>query len=250
LIVILLILPQLVLSGALVPLPEYVTAPTATRWGFQALVGIAGVGSSVSADACWLLPEEQRNLLTADNKEANCSCLGTNMLHEESCNFPGLGDFYTPAIDQPPPEEPPPLGERPAEPVLPPQPEEPPDDADQVAKAEYAAAVQAWLEEVQQIQEQSKAEFDAYEAEAQVFQAQMVEYQTARLEWEGARLAAVNLAEGLVGSVKKDFGWTFVNKGDSVAYGSMIVSTWMAQLIISGILFVLILLLQKRKDVT
>ena len=250
LIVILLILPQLVLSGALVPLPEAVTTPTATRWGFQALVGIAGIGSSVSADTCWLLPEEQRNLLTAEDKQANCSCLGTNMLKEESCTFPGLGDFYTPAIDQPPPEEPAPLGERPAEPVLPPQPEEPADDADQIAKAEYAAAVQAWLEEVQAIQEQSKAEFDAYEAEAQIFQAQMVEYQSARLEWEGARLAAVNLAEGLVGSVKKDFGWTFVDKDDNVAFGRMIVSTWAAQLIISGVLFVLILLLIKRKDVT
>jgi hypothetical protein len=60
----------------------------------------------------------------------------------------------------------------------------------------------------------------------------------------------VEPAEGLIGSVKKDFGWTFVNKDDAGAYGRMLVSTWSAQLIISGILFGLILLLQKRKDVT
>jgi ABC-type multidrug transport system ATPase subunit len=250
LIVILLILPQLVLSGALVPLPTYITAPTATRWGFQALTGIAGIGSSVSADACWLLPDEQRALLTAEDKQANCSCLGTNLLRQESCNFPGLGDFYTPAIDEAPPEEPPPLGEKPAEPVLPPQPEEPPDDADAVAKAEYAAAVQTWLEEVQTIQEQSKVEFAAYEAEAQIFQAQMVDYQTELINWQIARAAAVEPAEGLVGQVKKDFGWTFVDKDDTAAYGQMLVSTWSAQLIISGVLFGLILLLIKRKDVT
>ncbi len=250
LIVILLILPQLVLSGALVPLPESVTAPTATRWGFQALVGIAGIGSSVSADACWLLPEEQRALLTAEDKQANCRCMGVNLLDQESCNFPGLGGFYNPAIDQPPPEEPPPLSEKPAEPELPPQPEDPGDEADAVARAEYATAIQAWLEEVQQIQEQSKAEFAAYEAEAQVYQAQMVDYQANLVNWQIARAAAVEPAEGLIGSVRKDFGWTFVNKDDAGAFGRMLASTWSAQLIISGILFGLILVLQKRKDVT
>jgi hypothetical protein len=197
-----------------------------------------------------LLPEEQRDLLTAEDKQANCLCMGTNLLREESCNFPGLGDFYTPAIDQPPPEEPPPLGEKPAEPVLPPQPEDPGDDADAVAKAEYATAIQAWLEEVQLVQEQSKAEFAAYEAEVQVFQARMVDYQTELINWQIARAAAVEPAEGLVGQVRKDFGWTFVDKDNTAAFGQMILSTWSAQLIISGILFVLILLLIKRKDVT
>ena len=47
------------------------------------------------------------------------SCSDTNALREESCTFPGLGSFYRPAVDQPPPQEPPPLGEKPAEPELP-----------------------------------------------------------------------------------------------------------------------------------
>jgi hypothetical protein len=250
LIVILLILPQLVLSGALVPLPEYVSAPTATRWGFQALIGIAGVGSDVASDACWYLPEEQQALLTSEDKQANCACMGINMLNEESCSFPGLGNFYTPAIDQPPPVEPPPLSDRPAEPELPPQPEDPGEDADVIAKAEYAAAVQTWIEEVQVIQADAKAELNAYEAEVEVYQAKIVDYQTELINWQIARAAAVEPAEGLISQVKKDFGWTFVDKNDAPSFSRMIAITWAAQLGISAFLFVLILLLQKRKDVT
>jgi hypothetical protein len=57
------------------------------------------------------------------------------MLKQENCNYPGLGEFYNPAIDQPPPVEPPPLGEPPPEPVLPERPVEPFDQSDNVAMA-------------------------------------------------------------------------------------------------------------------
>ncbi len=58
LIVILLIIPQVVLGGALIPVPEYVSAPTSSRWAFEAVVGISGIGSAVAADLCWALPED------------------------------------------------------------------------------------------------------------------------------------------------------------------------------------------------
>jgi len=38
-------------------------------------------------------------------KDENCRCLGTNALRQESCNYPGLGQFYNPVIDQPVPQE-------------------------------------------------------------------------------------------------------------------------------------------------
>ena len=45
-------------------------------------------------------------------------------------------------------------------------------------------------------------------------------------------------------------GWSFVDKEDSAAYWAKIIRTWMVQLGIILILFVAILFLQKRKDVT
>ena len=51
--VILLVLPNIVLSGALVPLPNTVSAPASTRWAFEAFMAITGPGSDVAADICW-----------------------------------------------------------------------------------------------------------------------------------------------------------------------------------------------------
>ena len=93
LIIILLMLPQIVLGGALVPLPEIVSAPTSTRWAFQAFMAITESGSDVARDACWQLPEEQQQQLGLDERDANCNCMGTNALREESCNFPGIGAY-------------------------------------------------------------------------------------------------------------------------------------------------------------
>ena len=50
-------------------------------------------------------------------------------------------------------------------------------------------------------------------------------------------------------SINRDFGWTFVNKEDTEAYWTKILGTWSAQGVMITILFVLILILQKRKDV-
>src|SRR5690606_13816295 len=80
LIVTLLVLPQIVLAGALVPLPEFVTGVTSTRWAFQNFMAITGAGSDVAADACWLLTEdEQKALATNPEAMAGCRCLGTNI---------------------------------------------------------------------------------------------------------------------------------------------------------------------------
>ena len=73
LLLILFIIPQMVLSGALVQLPDVETMPASMRWAFQAFVGISGAGSDVAADACWNLPKDQRDNLTLDQKNAQCS---------------------------------------------------------------------------------------------------------------------------------------------------------------------------------
>ena len=261
LIIILLMLPQIVLGGALVPLPEIVSAPTSTRWAFQAFMAITESGSDVARDACWQLPEEQRQQLGLDERDANCNCMGTNALREESCNFPGIGASYDPAIDESPPVEPgdppPQPGDRPPEPELPPKPEEPADDTDFVALSEYRDALRVWEAEVQVIQDGYRAEIADYEAEINIYQAELeayqaevVDYQMARAEYEGRRIGAVGPAEVIIGQSVRDFGWTFVNKQDTGAYWGTLVTTWSAQFVIIGLLFVAILILQKRKDVT
>jgi ABC-type multidrug transport system ATPase subunit/pSer/pThr/pTyr-binding forkhead associated (FHA) protein len=249
LIVILLMLPQIVLGGALVPLPDFVSAPMSTRWAFQAFMGTVGVGSDVAADVCWNLTEEEQGLLTLEDKEnLGCKCLGLNALRQESCNFPGVGKFFTEAIDQLPPTEPPPPPERPLDPDVPDPPAEPEDQSDTVAVADYLAALQDYQTLVEQIQADAEAEFAEYESEIEVYQAQVVSFQEELVNWQITREAAALPAEGLIYTFAKDFSWTFVDKNNPDKFWPFIYRTWIVQGVIISVLFFAILLLQKRKD--
>jgi ABC-type multidrug transport system ATPase subunit/pSer/pThr/pTyr-binding forkhead associated (FHA) protein len=250
LLMILLIVPQIVLSGALAPVPETISAVASTRWAFESFIGITGMGSDVAADACWQLPEELRDAMTLEDKVANnCNCMGAAIFTPGSCNFPGIGQFYEPEVDQTPPAEPPPLGERPPEPEIPPAPEPPADQTDQVAMVQYLNALQAYQDDVALIQDQYRSEIELYEAQADVFKAQMEDYQETRLEYEAARSTAINSAESVIGSVRDEFGWAYVNKHDAQVFWRWLLGTWAGQLVLILVYIVLILLLIKRKDV-
>ena len=249
LLMILLIVPQIVLSGALAPVPEQVSAIASTRWAFQSFVGISGMGSDVAADPCWQLDESLRDAMTLDDKAANnCRCMGVAIFTPGSCDFPGLGQYYSPEIDQPAPVEPPPLGDRPTEPEIPPAPEPPVDQNDQVAMVQYLNALQDYQDEVTLIQDEFRNQLELYESRADVFQARMEDYQKTRLSYEAARNTAVASAEGMIENVKKEFGWAFVNKDDPDVFWPWIAKLWLAQAILIGVYFVLILFLIKRKD--
>ena len=268
LIVILLMLPQIVLGGALVPLPEAISAPTSTRWAFQAFMAATGSGSDVAADACWQLPNDERDRLLNSSVEAKsdfgCTCMGLAVLDAASCNFPGLGENALREIPPPPEEpvlvDPAPLRPEPSAPVLPPEPQRPADETDTVAIAEYLDALEAYQAEVEEIQAGFQADLDAYRAEAAVFQSETVAVETARAEYLEARarweadnqtaIAEVVIpAESKIALAERDFGWLFVDKNNDVEYWGTITTTWIAQSVIIGILFFLILILQKRKDV-
>ncbi len=260
LIVVLFMLPQIVLGGALVPLPEAITAPISTRWAFQAFMGITGVGSDVAADACWQLEDEVQDQMDLAFKDENCRCMGTNALHEESCNYPGLGQFYNPVIDQPPPQEftedPPLEPVEPPRPEIPPQPVEPQDQSDNVAMGKYREALQAWQVEVDEIDKAYSAEIERFRGETNLYKTQLQSYQDraveakeVQVEYRIAVETAVLPAEELIRQFYPGFGWTFVDKNNTAAYQGMILKTWAAQLVIIFILFVLIMFLLKRKDV-
>jgi hypothetical protein len=249
LIMILLLVPQIVLSGALAPLPNAASAPAATRWTFEALMGITGAGSDVDADPCWKLDTQLRDSLTLDDKEnLGCRCMGTNIFDPESCYFPGLGEFYHPAVDAEQPVEPAPLGDPPQEPVMPDPPEPPADQSDQIAVSAYLVALQDYQDEVKTIQDQYKAEIEDYQAKTDVYKAEVTAYQTELAEWGIDRMSAISGAESLISSMNGDFGWTFVNKEDTPYYYGRIGTTWLAQGVLIIIMFAITLFLIKRKD--
>ncbi len=250
LLVIILMLPQIVLGGALIPLPTFVSAPTSTRWAFEALMSITGPGSDLAADICWALPTDVRIAMTLQDKQANgCRCMGLNMLKEESCNFPGLGSFYDPAVDQPMPVEPAPLGPPPPEPVIPERPVQPLDQSDNVAMADFFQKLQEWETQANAIQADYKQQIEAYQAQSEVYKSEVITYQTELAEWQVGQGSAVSPAEFAVNKYYTDLGWTAVNKDDPVAYLGKIIKAWFVQSFIILLLFGAILFLQKRKDV-
>jgi len=250
LLVIILMLPQIVLGGALIPLPNFISAPTSTRWAFEALMSISGAGSDVAADICWALPPDVREAMTSDDKlNYGCRCMGLKMLDEESCNYPGLGKFYNPAIAEPPPIAPPPFGDPPPQPVLPERPVEPTDQSDSVAMADFFTALKAWEGQASQIQEDYKRQIEAYQAQSEVYKSEVISYQTTLAEWQIAQTSAVTPAEAIVNQFYSNFPWIYADKEDSTAYWAKLTKTWLVQSSIITILFVAILFLQKRKDV-
>jgi ABC-type multidrug transport system ATPase subunit len=251
LLVIILMLPQIVLGGALIPLPSFVSAPTSTRWAFEALMSISGAGSDVAADVCWQLPEDVRKAMTIEDKlEYGCNCMGVKMLEQENCDYPGLGLFYNPEISKPPPVEPDPLPPPPPEPVLPERPPEPADQSDTVAMADFFTALQKWEGEATQIQEDYKRQIEAYQAQSEVYKSEVIAYQTELINWQIAQASAVTPAESVIEQFYVNFHWTFVDKNDKAAYWAKITKTWVIQSGIILILFGAILILQKRKDIT
>jgi ABC-type multidrug transport system ATPase subunit/pSer/pThr/pTyr-binding forkhead associated (FHA) protein len=249
LIMILLIIPQIVLSGSLVPLSEKVTAIASTRWAFQDFAGLTGMGSDVASDPCWKLTKDERDLMSLDQKTAfGCKCMGLAIFKPNSCNFPGISQFYNPEIDQPAPTEPAALGPEPTEPAIPVAPAPPVDQNDKVAMVQYMNALQSYQDDVKVIQDQYRSAINLYRSQADLYTAQLKEYQTAKISYEAARNKAVSSAEALIKNSTDKIGWSFVDIRDMKTLIPWITQTWIAQLIIIGVYFLLILVFIKRKD--
>lgn len=248
LIVILFVIPQVVLGGALIPVPTTASAPTAARWSFEAMVGISGAGSDLAADSCWALPEEEREELSLDEKqERGCPCMGYNALDPDSCNFPGLGAYYDAALDADEPVAPAPLGDPPAEPAPPPRPEAPADPSDTEAVGRYLQELEAYQQQVDDLQAAYRADMARYQARADAFKADSERYQRTLADWSISRSSAVSRAEGLLSRYYDDFGWTFVDKDDDAVFWPRMLRAWGAQVLMIVTLFFVILFAISRK---
>ncbi|MBE9474908.1 MAG: hypothetical protein IMY85_08440, partial [Chloroflexi bacterium] len=78
--------------------------------------------------------------------------------------------------------------------------------------------------------------------------AQMKDYQTAKISYDAARSTAVSSAEALINGNIDSMGWAFVNIRDIENLITWTTKTWIAQMIIISVYFVLILVFIKRKD--
>jgi hypothetical protein len=104
LLVIVVLVPQFLFAGALLPLSiipggEVISSIASTRWAFEALVNSSGMGQDLMDDPCWKWTDEEKKQpsdLTEEQKQAlGCKCMGVQMFTD--CSFPGIRneDFYT-----------------------------------------------------------------------------------------------------------------------------------------------------------
>ena len=226
---------QFMFSGGLLPLNnlgtpgKMISMTTPAKWGFEALVTISKVGNDVAGDTCWQLPATQRAELS-DEAKAACPCMGINIF--SSCNFPGILDVYTPAIDQPAPPEPAAPGNPPQQPV---QPTPPP--------GQSAEAQQAFQQDMQRYQAALvtyQKQMTDYQATVKTYQDDLKTWRGQYQDWQARRSRAVAEAEGRIDKLNQDFGNAF--KVDLKQHWA-----WLGG--ISLVLFGLVLIVQKRKDV-
>jgi len=249
LLLVMFIIPQMVLSGAIMPLPAPVRAPASSSWAFQTIIAVSGVGSDVARDACWALPKSERDELTLDEKNSDCICMGENALRQDSCNFPGVGDFYDVAIDTADPVKPTEPGPKPEEPVLPEKPAAPENPNDLQALQAYLGELDSYNAEVADLQDDYKTRINAWQDEQETYRDEIATYEKDLTELEVDRAVAVGAAESTIENYKDDFGWTFVDKEDRPVYLRTIFGSWGAQLVIILVLFAGTVILQKRRDV-
>ena len=247
---IMLAVPLIVLSGALAPIPSAISQVASSRWTFQGLMGITGVGSDVAADPCWHLDKDLRDAMNLDDKAyQQCRCMGVQMFSQDSCNFPGIGDYMVDAIAEQAPAEPTPLPDPPTEPAIPPAPSLPADKYNQVKMVEYLNALSDYQNNVKAIQENYRNEMELYQVEGDVYKAEMSKYLEELAGYNISRASAVKAAEGIIEIITKNFGWTWVNKDDPKIFVPWLLKTWFAPIEIVVVYLAIILVLIKRKDV-
>lgn len=92
-VVIAVLVPQFMFTGVLLPLKqipggEVISIIIPARWTFEGFVRATKMGEALAADACWMLPEDERNQLTDEEKD-KCTCMGSH-LFERCTGIPGL----------------------------------------------------------------------------------------------------------------------------------------------------------------
>ena len=96
--IILLIIPQITFGGGLLPakvLPRFgqiINQVTISKWTFESLVTITGIGSDIADDKCFSEQSENKPKDLTKAEKERCTCLGSQLF--KRCEFPGLKAKY------------------------------------------------------------------------------------------------------------------------------------------------------------
>ena len=266
LLIILVLVPQFLFAGALLPLDlipggEAISVFMPTRWAFESFIRISGLGDQLAEDDCWGLDEKDRSNLTTEEKQ-QCPCMGESIF-TQCAEFPGIlsTDFYTeaaaaalliPKLEEPAMPTPfPSLTPLPTPTQLPsptpnPTPQNPRDmpdymDLQQAQGAEYQDQIMAQMEVYRRESEvQGEGYSEMRSAQGDEYQSLMRAYGDERARWQEDREKAISSAEGMVESIYDNYGRAFTG---AVSIRWLIMSGLMLGFI--GI----VLVFQKRKDV-
>lgn len=177
LLTIIFLVPQIIFGGGVLPVSQFgppgklINHISLTKWPFEALVTITGLGADVAEDSCWKLLEDERKKLTDTEKNKRCQCLGPKLF--EKCEFPGLKNKYD--------DEAKAVVAKP-EPAKPKSPGDPPSDA--LAFKDYQDKVKKYNKDIEVWQKDFS-------------------------KWKEKRESAIGGAEGLLSRFHKDYGPMF-----------------------------------------
>jgi len=250
LLVVVVLVPQFLFAGALLPrdlIPggEIISAVTSTRWAFDGLARITGIGEDVINDPCWQLPKSERDNLSQDDKDRlGCKCMGKQMFSQ--CYFPGLRspDFYSAQTQAQLNAE---------EPVKPPTPTPFPTFTPYPTPTplptpsmmgDQAAYSKKREKQGQQYQKRREEQGDEYreltEQQFADYQDEMERYGEDLRAWQSDREKAVRGAEGMIEAIYKQY---------KPALEGNVEQGWLALGVISAVILGLTVIFQKRKDV-
>jgi ABC-type multidrug transport system ATPase subunit len=192
--VLLLTVPQFLLSGAIIPLSQvnfpiaFLSAINPSRYAFEVMLTSSGYGLDVANDSCWQLPADQRSALT-DGQKQGCTCMGDNLF--SLCRFPGIQSFYSFVIEQPRPALPEASSAIDNIPVQPlPKPGE--------TVNEFAGEMNTYA-----------AQMETYQGEYDTYLSDLRHYSDILANWQRMRSLIIGNAEGVISEAIGYYGQAF-----------------------------------------
>lgn len=282
--IIVVLVPQFLFAGALLPLDlipggEMISFMMPTRWGFESMVRITGMGEKIAEDPCWVNFSKADRLALPEDLKVDCPCLGMSIF-TQCGDFPGVlsEDIFDEkaqmAVVLPKPEEPPQPTAYPYPTAYPsptplPTPTSLPSPTPLPTPfnpAEMANYMDRRSEQGAEYQDQILGQFEDYRLDSQAqgawysdlrteqgdeykelrqqqgdeYTEAMQEYGDERAEWQEARDKAISSAEAILGAVYDNF---------PQIYERTVFSRWMIMGMIIFVLLGTVLIFQKRKDV-
>jgi ABC transport system ATP-binding/permease protein len=183
LLTILFLVPQITFAGSFLPLStigpvgQTISQMTITRWTYEAMVTLSGLGRDIANDPCWQQPDAVRKQWKEIDK-VRCQCMGPNLF--DRCAFPGIRQQYDPAVNQP-------------EPLKPVSPGDPP-----IAPENLLVNAQQYADDL-----------EAYSDKTKVYRTAIDQWQDRFSQWKEKRGRAIAAGEELLSRFNKNQGNTF-----------------------------------------